>query len=66
MVDPVPPADHVIVPSVQPVAVSIAFSVPQIVVLFALIVGAAGDAFVPIVIELLAPDVPQLVVHVAV
>ena len=29
-------------------------------------VGDAGDAFVPIVIELLAPDVPQLVVHVAV
>ena len=52
-------------PSVHPVAVNIAFSVPQIVVLLAVIVGAAGAAFVPIVIELLAFDVPQLVVQLA-
>ena len=53
-------------PSAQPVAVKLALSVPQITVLFAEITGATGDGLVPIVIVFELPDVPQLVVHVAV
>ena len=41
-------------------------SVPQITVLFVEITGATGDGLVPIVIVFELPDVPQLVVHVAV
>ena len=41
-------------------------SVPQTTVLFAEITGATGDGLVPIVIVFELPDVPQLVVQVAV
>jgi hypothetical protein len=58
--------DQVIVPSAQPVAVNVALSVPQITVLLAAITGATGAGLVPIVIEFELPEVPQLVVHVAV
>ncbi len=67
MVAPVPNVpDHVIVPSVQPVAVNVAFSVPQTTVLFAEITGATGAGLVPIVTVFELPEVPQLVVQVAV
>ena len=66
-VDPVPNVpDQVIVPPAHPVAVSVALSVPQIMVLFAEITGATGDGLVPIVIVFEFPEVPQLVVQVAV
>jgi hypothetical protein len=65
-VSPVPPADHVIVPPVHPVAVSVAFSVPHTSVLFEVMFGAVGFAPVLIDTELDATDVPQVVVHVAV
>jgi hypothetical protein len=42
LVEVLPPADQVIVPPSHPVAVKIAFSVPQIVVLLADISGADG------------------------
>ena len=58
--------DHVMVPPAHPVAVNVALSVPQIIVLFAEITGATGDGLVPMVIVLEFPEVPQLVVHVAV
>jgi hypothetical protein len=49
-VAPVPNVpDHVIVPSAQPVAVNVAFSVPQTIVLFADITGATGAGLVVIV-----------------
>ena len=64
---PVPkPDDQVIVPSAQPDAVKVAFSTPQITALLVEITGATGDGLVPIVIVFEFPDVPQLVVHVAV
>jgi hypothetical protein len=47
-VRPVPPFDHVTMPS-QPLAVKVAFSFPQIVVLLATIVGGFGTAPVVIV-----------------
>jgi hypothetical protein len=65
-VRPVPPADHVIVPPVHPVAVNVALSVPHTSVLFEDMLGAAGFAPVLIDTELDATDVPQVVVHVAV
>ena len=58
--------DHVIVPSAQPVAVNVALSVPQTVVLFVVITGATGDGLLPIVIVFELPEVPHEVVHVAV
>jgi hypothetical protein len=64
---PVPkPPDHVIVPSEQPVAVKVAFSTPQTTVLLVETTGATGAGLVPMVIVFELPDVPQLVVHVAV
>ena len=57
--------DHFIVPE-QLIAVKVISSCPQISVLFAEITGATGDGLVPIVIVFEFPDVPQLVVHVAV
>ena len=66
IVRPVPsPPDQVTVP-LHPLAVNVAFSVPHIVVLLAAIVGATGEGFVPITIVLDVPEVPKLVVHVAV
>jgi hypothetical protein len=66
LVEPVPPTDHVIVPPSQPVAVNIAFSVPHIVVLLADITGADGVAPVLIVTLFELPEVPHVVVQVAV
>ena len=61
LVAPVPkPDDHVIVPSVQPVAVNVAFSVPQTVVLFVLITGDTGAGRVVIVIVFEFPLFPQI------
>jgi hypothetical protein len=66
-VAPVPNVpDQVIVPSAQPVAVNVAFSVPQTIVLFVDTTGATGAGLAPIVIVFELPEVPQLVVHVAV
>ena len=65
-VRPVPPADHVIVPPVHPVAVSVALSVPQTSVLLEDMLGAVGATPFPIVTELDTPEVPQIVVQVAV
>ena len=56
---------HVIVPS-QPVAVNVAFSPSQHTVLSVLITGADGGLPVLIVTVLLLPEVPQLLLHVAV
>jgi hypothetical protein len=58
--------DHVMVPPVQPDAVKIAFSVPQSDDLSDTIDGAVGVEPLPMVIELDAPEVPQVVAHVAV
>jgi hypothetical protein len=66
LVVPVPPPDHVIVPVLQPVAVNVAFSVPQISVLFDVIAGADGTAPVVIDIEFEAGLAPQVFSHVAV
>jgi hypothetical protein len=64
---PVPKVpDQVTVPPVQPVAVNVALSVPQIDVLLAVIVGATEAGLAVMVTELEARDVPQLVVQVAV
>jgi hypothetical protein len=63
---PVPPPDHVIVPVLQPVAVNVAFSVPQISVLFDVIAGADGTAPVVIEIEFEAGLAPHMFSHVAV
>ncbi|MCP9769349.1 hypothetical protein EGI22_15680, partial [Lacihabitans sp. LS3-19] len=63
---PTPPPDQVIVPPVQPVAVNVAFSVPQTSVLLDAITGAVGTAPVLIVIVFDTGDVPHEVVHVAV
>lgn len=60
----VAPVLHVIVP-LQPVAVKIAVSVPQIVLVFVATSGTVGDVAVLIVITLLAPLSPQLVTHFA-
>ena len=60
------PPDQVTVPPLHPTAVKIAFSTPQIIVLFADIDGAVGVAPVDIVTLFEFPEVPQLVVHVAV
>ena len=49
----------------QPVAVKVAVSVPQILVLFAATVGAGGVVPVVIVITFDAPLVPQLLLQVA-
>ncbi len=60
-VDPVPNVpDQVIVPSVQPVAVKVAFSVPQTVVLFVAITGATGAGFVVIVTVFEFALLPQI------
>jgi hypothetical protein len=56
---------HFTVP-LQPVAVKVAVSVPQILVLLVLITGADGAVPVVIFITLLAPLTPQLLLHVAV
>ena len=66
MVVPVPPADHVIVPPTHPDAVKIALSVPQITVLFEVILGDEGAVPVEIITELELTEVPQVVVQVAV
>jgi len=66
MLDPVEPLLQVIVPPVQPVAVKVAFSPSQHIVLSVLITGTGGAGFVPIIIVFEVPDVPQLVVQVAV
>lgn len=66
MLDPVEPLLHVIVPPVQPVAVKVAFSPSQHTVLSVLITGTGGVGLVTIIIVFELPDVPQLVVHVAV
>ena len=58
-VSPVPPADHVIVPPVHPVAVSVAFSVPHTSVLFEDMLGATGDGPFSITILFEFPDFPQ-------
>ena len=58
--------DHVMVPPAQPVAVNVALSVPQTSVLLAAITGAVGAVTKVMITELDAPDVPQLVVQVAV
>ena len=55
-----------ITPSAQPNAVKVAFSTPHTTVLFVDITGANGPGLVPIVIGFEFPEVPQLVVHVAV
>jgi hypothetical protein len=66
-VAPVPkPDDHVIVPPTQPVAVNVAFSVPQILVLLTEITGAVGDGLVPIVIEFETSELPHALTQVAV
>ncbi len=62
---PVDPLLQLIVP-LQPVAVNVAFSPSQQIVLSVLIVGTVGVVLVPIVITFELPDVPQLVVQVAV
>jgi hypothetical protein len=54
------------VPPEQPVAVSVAFSVPQTDALLEAIVGAVAVRPTVIVTEAEFPDVPQLVVQVAV
>jgi hypothetical protein len=56
----------VIVPPVHPIAVRIAFSVPQILVLFAEIVGAVGTIPVSILIIFDAKLVPHEFLHFAV
>jgi hypothetical protein len=66
MLAPVEPLLQVIVPPVQPTAVKVAFSPSQHIVLSVVITGATGAGFVPIIIVFELPDVPQLVVHVAV
>ena len=60
----VAPVLHVIVP-LQPVAVKVAVSVPQIVFVFACTVGVVGVGAVVMVITLLAALSPQLVTHFA-
>lgn len=65
MLEPVTPVLHVIVP-LHPVAVKVAFSPSQHTVLSVLMTGTVGNGLVPIIIVLELPDVPQLVVHVAV
>ena len=62
---PVDPLDHVSVPA-HPVAVMVAISSPQTVVLSVVNTGADGVADVPIVIVLDAADTPHDVVQVAV
>jgi hypothetical protein len=66
MLAPVEPLLQVIVPPVQPTAVKVAFSPSQHTVLSVLITGTGGVGFVPIIIVFELPEVPQLVVHVAV
>jgi hypothetical protein len=66
MLAPVMPVLQVIVPPVQPTAVKVAFSPSQHTTLSVLITGTGGIGFVPIIIVFEFPDVPQLVVHVAV
>lgn len=60
----VAPVLQVIVP-LQPVAVNVAVSVPQIVFVFACTSGTVGAGTVVIVITLLAALSPQLVTHFA-
>jgi hypothetical protein len=60
----VAPLLHLTVPP-QPVALNVAFSVPQILVLFEEIVGGTGNVPVTIVTTLLAPLSPQLLIHTA-
>ena len=50
----------------HPLAVNLAFSPSQQIVLSLVIIGADGGVFVVITIGLLAPLVPQLLLHVAV
>jgi hypothetical protein len=66
MLEPVEPLLQVIVPPVQPTAVKVAFSPSQHTVFSVLITGVDGPGLVPIVIVFEFPDVPQLVVQVAV
>ena len=61
----VAPVLHLNVPVLH-VDDNVAFSVPHTVVLFELIIGADGGFLVPIVTVLLLPDVPQLLLQVAV
>jgi hypothetical protein len=65
MLFPVAPFDQFRIPE-QPVAVTVAFSSPHTVNLSALTAGASGFSEVPMVTAMDAPDVPQLVEHVAV
>ena len=58
--------DHVMVPPAQPVAVKVAFSLPHKVVLFVDSTGALGEGLAVIVMLFELPEVPQLVVQVAV
>jgi hypothetical protein len=60
----VAPLLHLTVPP-QPVALNVAVSVPQILVLFEEIVGGTGNVPVTIVTTLLAPLSPQLLIHTA-
>jgi hypothetical protein len=66
IIEPLEPLLQVIVPPLQPVAVKVAFSPSQHTVLSVLITGTGGAGLVPIVIVLELPEVPQLVVQVAV
>ena len=60
------PADQVIVPPAQPVAVSVALSVPHTVVLFDEITGADGAGPFVIVIEFDTDELPHELTQVAV
>ena len=67
LVVPTPkPADQVIVPPIQPVAVSVALSVPDTVVLLDEITGADGVGPLLIVIEFDTDELPHELTHVAV
>ena len=66
LVVPTPPPDQLIVPPTHPVAVSVALSVPQTVVLFDEITGAAGAGPFLIVIEFYTTELPHELTHIAV
>jgi hypothetical protein len=65
IVRPLDPLLQLTVP-LQPEAVKVAFSPSQQIVLSVLMVGIVGVVFVPIIIVFELPEVPQLVVQVAV
>lgn len=67
LVVPAPkPADHVIVPPKQPVAVNVAFSVPHTVVLLDVIAGAVGGVPVVMVTVFDTGELPHELTQVAV